>query len=264
VEPKPEPKPAKQLKHQVAYPAELVNQAEYNNLLNLALHYQLQSDSISRVAEDLRLRSQTTKSDIEKDKLKKDVYALQQRSKTTQHKADELYEKARSYEEMYSDKPEHKVSSPKVTKDMMRNALIAGDTTKQSEPPKKADKIPSKTVKHPVIYEFKVMAKSPYASPDQIPLNQALPDGLIYRIQIGAFSKPAEPEHFKGIVPINGEKLQNGAITKYYAGLFSRMADAEKALNKIREYGFKDAYIVSAYNGKNIPINRAKELEKDK
>ena len=45
--------------------------------------------------------------------------------------------------------------------------------------------------------------------------------------------------------------------------MFSKMGDAEKALNKIREYGFKDAYIVSFYNGKIIPINRAKELEKE-
>ena len=41
------------------------------------------------------------------------------------------------------------------------------------------------------------------------------------------------------------------------------MSDAEKALNKIREYGFKDAYIVSYFDGRYIPTNRAKELEKE-
>jgi hypothetical protein len=267
MESKPETKPVKQIKPPVshAYPVELLNQTEYNNLLNSALQYQLQSDSISRVAEDLRLIAQNSKNATEKDKLKKEVYSLQQRSKSTQHKADELYEKARNYEEMYSNKKEQKESSPKVTQDMMRNALIT-DTSKPPEPKKIEEKRvnnskPSKTT---VIYEFKVMAKSPYASTEQIPMNQKLPDGLIYRIQMGAFSKPVEPDRFKGIVPINAESVKNGTITKYYAGLFNRMADAEKALNKVREYGFKDAYIISFYNGKNIPINRAKELEKDK
>ncbi len=256
IKPQSEVKIIQKEKHPVShsYPTELLNQSEYNNLLNSALQYQLQSDSLSRVAEDLRQRSQASKNEAEKDRLKKDMYSLQQRSKVMQRKTDELYEKARSYEELYSDRNELKdtfASSQPLNR-------------KDEEKFSKKNKQPAKVPKQPLIYEFKVMAKSPYTSVNQIPLNQPLPDGIIYRIQMGAFSKPVEPERFKGIIPINGETIQNGTVTKYYAGQFSRMADAEKALNKVREYGFRDAYIVSFYNGKSIPINRAKELEKEK
>jgi cell division protein FtsN len=236
-----------------SYPPELLNQSEYNISLNSALQYQLQSDSLSRVAEALRQRYQVSKSEAEKDQLKKDMYSLQQRSKAMQRKTDELYEKARSYEEMYSDRNERKDTS----------VPLQPLNRKDEEKSLKKTKQPAKVPKQPLIYEFKVMAKSPYTSVNQIPLNQPLPDGIIYRIQMGAFSKPIEPERFKGIIPIKGETSQNGTVTRYYAGQFSRMADAEKALNKVREYGFRDAYIVSFYNGKNIPINRAKELEKE-
>jgi N-acetylmuramoyl-L-alanine amidase len=96
-----------------------------------------------------------------------------------------------------------------------------------------------------------------------IPLDRPALNGLLYRIQMGAFSKPIEPDKFGGIVPICGETVQNTTIIKYYAGTFNHISDAEKALIKIREYGFKDAYVVSFYNGKIIPINRAKEIEKE-
>ncbi len=252
-----------------SYPEEL-NQDEYNNLLNAAMRYQLKSDSLNRIAEDLRQRIQVSKSDEEKDYMKKEAYSLQQSSKAIQHRADELYEKVRAYEEKASHKNTKNDTSSRITSEMVKNALKTknNDTSvtlneKAQIPEKNTEKL-VKPTKPIVIYEFKVMAKSPYSASVQIPINHALPAGLIYQIQLGAFSKPVEPERFKGIVPIYGETLQHGNITKYYAGLFNRMSDAEKALNKIREYGFKDAYIVSYYNGKNIPINRAKELEKEK
>jgi hypothetical protein len=264
-------KPVKQPKPSVThnYPAEL-NQDGYNNLLNAAMRYQLKSDSLNRIAEDLRQRIQTSKDEEEKDRMKKEAYSLQQSSKAAQHKADELYEKVRAYEEKASHRNTKNDTDSKVTSEMVKNALKTKDNDTSNALNEKAEfreKIAEKPIKPSkpiVIYEFKVMAKSPYSSSVQIPFNQALPAGLIYQVQLGAFSKVVEPGRFKGIVPIYGETLQRGNITKYYAGLFNRMADAEKALNKIREYGFKDAYIVSFYNGKNIPINRAKELEKEK
>lgn len=244
---------------------------EYNELLNSALQYQLQSDSLSRIAEDDRQVLQSAKGDAEKNKLKHDIYVLEQRSKVAQKKADELYEKARAYEIAYSGKSaDSGGSSPKVTDEMVKNAFSAKEepasttkTGKKKEDKKKrsGDK-PAVPVKQ-VIYEFKILSKTPYKSTADIPLNKPLPEGLLYRIQMGAFSKTIEPDRFKGVTPIAGETIPNSVITKYYAGMFSKMEDAEKALIKIREYGFKDAYIVSFFNGKGIPINRAKELEKD-
>jgi hypothetical protein len=109
--------------------------------------------------------------------------------------------------------------------------------------------------------EFAILPKSPYSAANPIPLDETLPDGVVYKIQLGAFSKPLSTSVFKGLTPVSGEKLPNG-ITKYYAGFFLRFADADDALRKVREYGFKDAYVVAFYNRKTINPERAKQLEK--
>lgn len=249
------------------YPSELMEKNEYNNVLNAALQYQLQSDSLSRIAEDVRQTMQNSKSETDKARYKREIYLLEQRAKVSQQKADEFYDKARAYEVGYSENSKS-ATAPPTTDNLVKQAFTGKDNRKQSsEKDKKLEKQsknkPHKDVPKPVVNEFKIMAKTPYKKPSDIPLNQPMPEGLLYRIQMGAFSKAIEADRFKGIVPICGETVQNTIVTKFYAGMFSKMADAEKALNKIREYGFRDAYIVSFYNGKSIPINRAKEMERD-
>ncbi len=249
------------------FPTELFLQNDYNEQLNNALQFQLKSDSLSRVAEDLRQNAISSKNDSEKDRLQKEIYSLEQRSKAMQQKADSYYEKARVYELQYAQKNESAKQPPTISNDKVRKAFKTNElnSTQQS-----SDKIVSSQTSTTdgtmpkVVYDFKVMAKSPYTAANQIPINQSLPSQLIYRVQLGAFSKPIEPDKFKGIVPISAETLQNVTVTKYYAGYFNRFTDAEKALNKIKELGIKDSYIVSFFDGKSIPINRAREIESDK
>jgi len=108
--------------------------------------------------------------------------------------------------------------------------------------------------------EFTILPKSPYSAIHPIPVDEPLPDGVVYKIQLGAFSKTLPANIFKGLSPISGESLPNG-ITKYYAGKFYRFSDTENALRKVHEYGFKDAFIVAFYNRKTINPERAKQLE---
>ncbi|HEX2934432.1 MAG TPA: SPOR domain-containing protein [Bacteroidales bacterium] len=242
------------------YPQALANQKDYNKTLNEAMRYQLSSDSISRIIEDKRdVLNGGNASEATKSKLRTEIWNLDRKAKSTQVKADSLYTIARQYEN--ENKPARKKESRDLTDEMAREALKNDKALANAESasPKKSNSKGKKAA----VYDFKVMSNSPYKSTNDIPLDKPLPDGVIYRIQMGAFSKPIEPDRFKGIVPISGETLKNGEIKKYYAGLFSRMSDAEKALNKIREYGFKDAYIVSYFDGRYIPTNRAKELEKE-
>ncbi len=110
--------------------------------------------------------------------------------------------------------------------------------------------------------EFSVLAFSPYSATNPIPENNEFPPGLIYTIQIGAFSKKVVPDFFSGIQPIMAEFLMDKNIYKYYAGIFRNFSEADSGLQKVRSLGFKEAFIVSFYDNKKIPINRAKELEK--
>ena len=109
-------------------------------------------------------------------------------------------------------------------------------------------------------HEFAILPKSPYSAENPAPVDVPVPNGVIYKIQLGVFRNPSAANTFKGLTPLSGEMLDNGAI-KYYAGLFSRFADADHALRKVHEYGFKDALIVAFYNQKPINTGRARQLE---
>lgn len=108
---------------------------------------------------------------------------------------------------------------------------------------------------------FQVVEDSPYENGTPIPLDEILPEGVVYRIQLAAFSNPVKPTIFKGMVPIAAESVSKGKVTKYYVGMFRYLADAEKALPIVRSRGFKDAFIVAWHNGKSITPARAQTLE---
>ncbi|MFZ5941581.1 MAG: hypothetical protein ACOYXB_13495 [Bacteroidota bacterium] len=112
-----------------------------------------------------------------------------------------------------------------------------------------------------VINRFEILSASPYSAGDPIPLNVPLPSGSFYRIQLGAYSKAVAPDAFGGLSPVTGEEFPERGLIKYYTGKFSRYADADKALNLVRTSGYPDAYIVAWYNGTQISVARAKELE---
>jgi len=108
--------------------------------------------------------------------------------------------------------------------------------------------------------KFAILSKSPYSTTNPIPIDEPLPDGVVYKIQLGAFSRALPTNAFRGLSPVSGEKLDSGA-TKYYVGLFWMYTDADDALRKVREYGFKDAFIVAFFNRKPVSSERAKQLE---
>jgi hypothetical protein len=55
--------------------------------------------------------------------------------------------------------------------------------------------------------------------------------------------------------------MEERGLVKYYAGKFSRYADASAALARIQTVGFEDAFIVAWFNGKQVTTHRAKQLE---
>jgi tetratricopeptide (TPR) repeat protein len=110
--------------------------------------------------------------------------------------------------------------------------------------------------------EFQIVEVSPYGLKNPIPIDEALPQGVLYRIQLGAYSNPVSIQSFKGMTPISGEKVSGGKITKYYVGKFFSLSNAEKALPSVKGLGFKDAFIVAWHNGRSVALSRAQSLEK--
>ncbi|MDQ3190122.1 MAG: hypothetical protein M3Q58_00855 [Bacteroidota bacterium] len=106
---------------------------------------------------------------------------------------------------------------------------------------------------------FEKNAAPVYNSKNPIPVDIALPEGLVYKVQIGAFRNPIPFDLFKGFAPIMGETTPQG-FTRYTAGMFKTIETANLAKDIIRGNGYNDAYVVVFYNGKRISMNEARAL----
>ncbi|MBN2521560.1 MAG: hypothetical protein JXB17_13695, partial [Bacteroidales bacterium] len=108
--------------------------------------------------------------------------------------------------------------------------------------------------------EFEILKKSPYSESNPFPIDQKLPKGINYRIQLGVYSQSMPFDSFKGLCPISIENTPNGYL-KYYAGSFKRYQSAVNSLSLVRDEGFKDAFIVAFQDGIKISTDKAKGLE---
>jgi hypothetical protein len=101
--------------------------------------------------------------------------------------------------------------------------------------------------------------KPAYSSASPIPVDQPLPEGLVFKVQIGAFRKPIPNEAFGGLSPVSGENTRPGWI-RYCVGLFRTFEPANLVKKAMRGQGFKDAFVVAYYNGKRISLGEAYAL----
>ncbi|MEQ8522396.1 MAG: hypothetical protein RIC15_09630 [Vicingaceae bacterium] len=101
---------------------------------------------------------------------------------------------------------------------------------------------------------------SPYNESKPIPVDEEIPSGLVFKVQIGAFRNPIPQDLFKGFAPLMGERIQNG-ITRYTAGLFRDFGNANRAKNEIRQLGYDDAFVVAFMDGKRISFQELSNIE---
>ncbi|MDQ3101131.1 MAG: hypothetical protein M3R08_07075 [Bacteroidota bacterium] len=87
-------------------------------------------------------------------------------------------------------------------------------------------------------------------------MNEALPSGIIYKVQIGAFRNQIEKDVFSDMTPVMGEDAGNG-LTRYTAGLFTSFDQAFVAKDKVRGRGYRDAFVVAYRNGGRVPLGEA-------
>ena len=99
-----------------------------------------------------------------------------------------------------------------------------------------------------------------YSEVNPIPVDVKNPSGLVYRIQVGAFSKPILQDMYKSFNPVSGEKLSSG-ITRYMAGYFNKAATVDEAHLQVKDLGYSDAFIVAYCDNKRIPVAEARQLE---
>lgn len=103
--------------------------------------------------------------------------------------------------------------------------------------------------------------KHGYYDDKDVSVNEPLPKGLVYRIQLGYFFKTDSQDAFHGLFPITGEDLGDGKI-RYYAGMFNSYKDASRAKSYIRDKRIGDAFVVPYLDGQKINVKRAIEVER--
>ena len=96
-----------------------------------------------------------------------------------------------------------------------------------------------------------------------LPIGERKLNGLVFRVQVGAFRKTVPPNLFREFTPVNGEVIPNG-LTCYMAGYFNNSNTAIKARNDIRTLGYSDAFIVAYCDGKRIPFEQGQVYEQNK
>jgi len=111
----------------------------------------------------------------------------------------------------------------------------------------------------PAYFKLSNSKVAAYNENNPIPRNPEMPEGLIFKVQVGAFRNPIPQNHFKGFAPIMAEDAGNG-ITRYTAGLFTDFNAAIYARDEIRSIGYPDAFVVAFYNGKRISIPEARKI----
>jgi len=95
----------------------------------------------------------------------------------------------------------------------------------------------------------------------EISMDEEVPEGLVYKIQLGYYPENVDKDNFKGLFPVSGETVKEG-LARFYAGLFFSYADASVGNEYIRDNIIPNAFIVPFYNGQKISLSRAVEIER--
>jgi hypothetical protein len=99
--------------------------------------------------------------------------------------------------------------------------------------------------------------KNVYSETRPIPVGVRLPEGLVYKVQVGAFRKAISQTLYNDFAPVSGEELANG-ITRYTVGVFAEEILANEAKKEVRNLGFSDAFVVAYLNGVRISLRESR------
>ena len=112
----------------------------------------------------------------------------------------------------------------------------------------------------PVDFEVRPKKVQQLTPINVVPISVQDQSGLIYRVQVGALSKPPAPTLFQEFTPVTSEVLPNG-ITRYLAGSFNNQVAVQTAHQQIKQLGYIDAFIVAYCDGQRISFAEARKME---
>jgi hypothetical protein len=227
-----------------------VSEVAYHQYLNVALSSQVSADSLRRIIAEKKEQMLLIVDAKEKTKIQKEIAQLQLAADDFQAKADANYAKVSEMEKQMTKPADGNASNPQMEENQDNESENQADGDVEQSKVEKTDRD----------LEFEILSKSMYSSSKPF-VNQNIPDGTFYRIQLGAFGNNVSFDRFGGIKPISYETSADGKITKFYAGWFKSYNEAVGALAKVHAAGFSDAFLVGYFNGKRMSPDQVKKLE---
>lgn len=248
----------------------------YHERLSLAMRHQVIADSLTILARDGRIRARSISDADERWQLQKQIIEWERLADDNHKKSEDLYR-------LTGGKPLEGSLTPAIRKDTVKNGIgvytfnkpdslnikrtnpeknneVAGQTFLTENEPGIPVKTPGKQDNNQS--RFLILDRSPYNEQNPFPLDQPLPEGPFYRIQLGVFSQKPAWNAFGGLTPVTAEKVPGKTMVRYYAGKFDKYTEARNALEKVKQSGFRDAFIVAWYNREKLPVDKVMEFEK--
>lgn len=93
-----------------------------------------------------------------------------------------------------------------------------------------------------------------------IDIDSEIPDGLVYKIQLGYYPADVDIDNFHGLFPISAETVRKD-LMRIYAGLFYSYSQAVAGNDYVRDHVIANTFIVPFQNGEKISISKAVEME---
>jgi len=238
--------------------------SDYNKILAMALVLQLRADSAARTTRDLRVQAKETPNDSTKKQLISDILKNDKEAKSLQREADLLFSEARKLKESIP-----LATTPVSDSNIVLSGQVNGIKIYQyksgigqvNTTPESHVEIPAPAVKAVKTDVFNHSGSSQYSDANPIPAGLKHDQGLVYRVQLGVFSKTKPNNAFGGISPVVYDQVPGSSVIKYYAGIFYSINNVIKALEIIRSEGFPDAFVVAFFNGQLITTEKAREIE---
>ena len=238
-------------------------EANFDALIQEALILQAQSDSLEWMASDLKSKADNAEDPEQKQALLASMTTLDQESERLETLATAKFTEA---EKLQASSPATQLAEDAVLNEgeQLESGITVYSYNTTKEKKKKKNRAAdqgaeaARMANREISEGFSIMQSSPYSENNPIPIAN-LPGGLIYRIQLGAFSNTVPDNTFGGLAPVSKEEVSHN--TKYYVGYFKSITEARQALNKIKKYGYPDAFVVSYYEREKISVQQAREIE---
>jgi hypothetical protein len=236
---------------------------DYEIILDEALRLQYKADSLNLIATGQKDKLDKIPDD-EKSSFKMKISQLEILAAAYQKSADEKYSEAQTkMNPGQASVPRRQDTMPAAVKKEPVHKEENKSTATTGQPVIIKKDQPAVVKSAPVFSYFEILPKGAAYADDKIKIDPEMPSGLIYRIQIAVFRNPVAPSYFKGISPVYGFKVAGTDKTNYCAGIFRRSSDARKALQQVKDTGFRDAFIVALSDNKPVSADRAAVLENE-